>query len=181
MNKNHASCWIYETSKLSFEKFNCKLIDAHWSGFSKVFWFHVQIYNKSLFHSHTQIGCNIPFNSLYLSLKTFAYLSTSSSVFPSISEAILCISFRPYFSQALRKVLKSFRLHDENPYIDQTTKLKNTSIWKSSLQKGGNSSPLLAGAPFLPSLRRSIDLLPLNIQYIIIKINSIKDKKEPKH
>jgi hypothetical protein len=67
---------------------------------------------------------NLPFNSLYRSFKTSAYLSTSSSVFPSISEAILLISFRPYFSHALVKVLKSFRLHDENPYVHQIPELK---------------------------------------------------------
>lgn len=60
-----------------------------------------------------------PFNSLYLSLKTFAYRSTSSSDFPSISEAILFTSLRPYFSQALMKVLKSLLLHVENPYNPQ--------------------------------------------------------------
>lgn len=79
---------------------------------------------STLKYSHIGCNCNIPFNSLYLSLKTFAYLSTSSSVFPSISEAILCISFRPYFSQALMKVLKSLRLHEENPYINQIIKIK---------------------------------------------------------
>ena len=83
-------------------------------------WFVFQDTWYTFFHIHL---IN-PLQALYLSLKTFAYLSTSSCVFPSISEAIPFISFRPYFSQALMKVLKSLRLHEENPYINQIIKIK---------------------------------------------------------
>ena len=78
-----------------------------------------------------------PFNSLYLFLKTLAYLSTSSSVLPSISVATFFISFRPYFSHAFMKVLKSLRLHDENPYNSpDITKVKQSLMLKfSSLRK----------------------------------------------
>jgi hypothetical protein len=62
-----------------------------------------------------EIDYKIPFNSLYLCLKTAAYLSTSSSVLPSISVAMLLISFLPYFSHARMNALKSFLVQLEKP------------------------------------------------------------------